>query len=254
MRKRFICILVLCIAVLFLLGLLAYCGASKKASDEKAGSTVKYEVDDASISEMMGIKAYKIPLLQRKRSYSADNFKKLLSKFNTFNNIKPDNQYDNEINYSEYDITPEDVKKDLNCQIFKINYSCDTFVICKSKLFLIGTGSGGYGTVSIKTCDFDKNGQKDLIYTYSWGSGLHRSQIGVYNLSDGKEEVLDFMIRDKDVVLEKISDTKFDVYIADIVFMNESDLVHFKTIKREKVATIQAVNGKIEVTKCNIYY
>lgn len=251
MRKSSILITVLCIAVIFLAGLAGYSSINKKPSDKKVNSTKKYEVNNASISESMGIKAYKIPLWQRRRTYSVKDFNKLFKEFRDYNKIKSANPYDNEGNYSAYDITPEDVKKELGCQIFKFNYTCDTFVIYKSKLFPIGMGSGGFGTVSINTCDFDKNGQKDLIYTFSWGSGMHRSQIGIYNLSQSKEVVLDFTQRDEDVILEKISDDKFNVYTADIVLMNESDLVHFKAVKKEKAAEIQSVDGKIKITKYN---
>lgn len=213
---------------------------NKKPSDKKVNNTEKNKVNKASNSEITGIKAYKIPFWQRKRIYTVKDFNKLFKEFQDYNKIKSED-------YSAYDITPEDVKKELGCQIFKVNYTCDTFVIYKSKLFPIGRGFGGFGTVSINTCDFDNNGKKDLIYTFSWGSGLHRSQIGIYDLSKGKEEILDFIQRDEDVILEKISDNKFNVYTADIVLLNESDLVHFNTVKKEKTAEIRSVNGKITV-------
>lgn len=244
MRKSSILITVLCIAVIFLAGLAGYNSINKKPSDKKINSTEKNKVNKASTTQINDIKAYKIPLWQRKRTYSVTDFNKLFKEFQDYNKIKSEN-------YSAYDITPEDVKKELGCQIFKVNYTCDTFVIYKSKLFPIGRGFGGFGTVSINTCDFDNDGQKDLIYTYSWGSGLHRSQIGIYDLSKGKEEILDFIQRDEDVILEKLSDNKFNVYTADIVLLNESDLVHFNTVKKEKAAEIRSVNGKIKIKKYN---
>lgn len=105
--------------------------------------------------------------------------------------------------------------------------------------------------VSVTTCDFDGNGQKDLIYTFSWGSGLHRSQIGIFDLSKEKEDLLNFVQFNKDIILEKILDNNFKVYIADISGKDELDLVHLKMLKQEHVADVQGKDGKTEVKQYN---
>lgn len=218
---------------------------------------VKNKAQNTTLLEQ---KTYEIPSDQRKESYSVEDFNNLYSQYLKFNNIhlgtSPVNdktgasKEDQLKYYTIYDITPKEVKEEIGCQIFKVNYSCETLVIYKSKVCSIGFGGGGSGVVSLTTCDFDGNGQKDLIYTFSWGSGLHRSHIGVFNLSKEKEEWLDFVQMNKDVMLEKISDNNFKIYNAD-VSLQALDFIHFKLSRQEHVADVQSIAGKTEVTRNN---
>lgn len=219
----------------------------------------KKEESSSSPILTSGQKVYHIPSEQQKRSYSVEDFKQLYSDYLKLNSItlatspeddKTEMSKEDKLKYySIYDITPKEVKKEIGCQIFKVNYSCETYVIYKSKVFPIGFGFGGMGIVSLTTCDFDGDNQKDLIYTFSWGSGLHRSQIGVFNFSDEKEEWLNFTQLNKDVMLKRISEDNFKIYIAEVVDM--ADFIHFKLSKKELVGEILRKNGRTEVTKFN---
>jgi hypothetical protein len=233
-----------------------------------AETKIEIEEDKEGVYRIVGNKAknlnfleqkkYEIPYDNRKENYSAPDFKHLYSEYLKLNNAQLETSSENDKTgmskedklkyYTICDITPKEVKEEIGCQIFKVNYSCETYVVYKSKVFGIGLGFGGFGVVSLTTCDFDGNGQKDLIYTFSWGSGLHRSQIGVFNFSKEKEEWLDFVQMNKDIMLEKISDNNFKVYIADID-ADELDFIHFKLSKQEQVADVQSRDGKTEVTR-----
>ena len=225
------------------------CSTTKKLEESKAPSL--------KFSEQ---KNYNIPVEQRKESYSVEEFKHLYSEYLKLNNValatSPENdktemsKEDKLKYYTIYDITPKDVKEEIQCQIFKVNYSCETYVVYKSKVFSIGFGFGGFGVVSLATCDFDGNGQKDLIYTFSWGSGLHRSQIGVFNFSNEKDQWLDFTEMNKDIMLEKISDNNFKIYMAD-VSVDELDFIHLKLSRKEHVADVKKASEKIEVIRYN---
>lgn len=217
----------------------------------------KPESSNSSSSILSEQKIYHIPQAQRKDNYTVEGFGSLYSEYLKLNNqleLSPENDKTGMSKeeklkyYTICDITPKEVKEEIGCQIFKVNYSCETYVVYKSKVFGIGLGFGGYGVVSLTTSDFDGNGQKDLIYTFSWGSGMHRSHIGIFNCSKEKEEWLDFVQWNKDIMLEKISDNNFKVYIADID-ANELDFVHFKLSKKEQVADVKTIDGKVEVTR-----
>ena len=49
---------------------------------------------------------------------------------------------------------------------------------------------GGYGFVNAVPCDFDNDGNKDLLVASSWGSGLHRSIISVFNSTTKESTVI----------------------------------------------------------------
>jgi hypothetical protein len=208
-----------------------------------------------TIHNPFGLKAYEIPSPKQKEVYSIEDFKYLYSEYMKSNNIEektPENdksglpKEDILKYYKIYDITPKEVKKEIGCQIFKVNYTCETFIVYKSKMFMIGEGFGGYGVVNMETCDFDDDGQKDLIYTFSWGSGLHRSHIGVFNFTEEQEEWLDFQQMNDDIILKKISDDNFKVYTAKI---SGEDFIHLKLSRKEHVADVISKDGRVGVIK-----
>lgn len=201
---------------------------------------------------------YKIPSEEQKESYSVEDFKRLHSEYLKLNNVELQTSPENDKTemskedklkyYTVYDITPKSIKEEIGCQIFKINYTCETYVVNKSKVYAIGLGFGGFGVVNIESCDLDNDGHKDLIYTFSWGSGLHRSHIGIFNFAKEKEEWLDFQQMNEDIVLEKVSDNDFKVYIAKVTSEN-LDFIHLELSKQEQVADIKSVDGKIGIIK-----
>jgi hypothetical protein len=67
-----------------------------------------------------------------------------------------------------YDITPQNVFKETGCQIFKNGKNCESYLLYEGNLYILGIGGGGLGIVEITTCDFDDNGKKELLYTYSF--------------------------------------------------------------------------------------
>lgn len=242
MKKRAILIL-----IVFCLSINFNTFSSEKIT--KGSKTVSYAIPEEKI--------YTIPLNQRKKSYSVLDFKKFYYEYLRLNKINLETSPENDKTemkkedqlkyYTIYDITPKNVKGEIGCQVFKVNYTCESYVIYKSKIFHIGFGFGGFGIVSLTTCDFDGNGQKDLIYTYSWGSGLHRSLIGIFDFSKEKEQQLDFSQLNKDIMIDKISNNNFKIYIAGISSAN-SDFTHFKLSKKEFVGDIKTINKKIKVT------
>lgn len=203
-------------------------------------------------------KIYEIPSNQQKSSYSTQDFNHLYAQYLKLNNMELQPSPENDKTgmskegklkyYTVYDITPKNVKEEIGCQLFKVNYTCETYVVNKSKFSAIGFGFGGYGVVNVDTCDFDYDGQKDLIYTFSWGSGIHRSHIGIFNFSKNQEKWLDFQQTNDDIMLEKISNDNFKIYTAKISSQN-LDFIHVELSKQEEVAEVKSIAGKIGVIK-----
>lgn len=223
---------------------------------EGVRSTAVGKISDKSLNEQ---KIYSIPTKLQKVHYSIEDFKQLLPRYEKINGVKAASTKENDKTgmakedkikyYTTAETTPAEVKNEIGCQIFKVNNSCETFVIYKAKLFKIGFGFGGLGVVNIATCDFDGDGQKDLLYTFSWGSGLHRSQIGLFNMLKMKENWLDFYLISKDIILKKINDKQFGVYIAETTNMKNMDFIDIKLSMKEHVADVKSNSGKIQVVK-----
>ena len=72
-------------------------------------------------------------------------------------------------------------KLDLSFNILKLDQSCCSYLMYEDKIYSLGSSFGGYGTTSFAVADINKDGLKELYFTYSWGSGIHRSQIGYFD-------------------------------------------------------------------------
>lgn len=80
-----------------------------------------------------------------------------------------------------YNVTPPQVAAETDMKIFKFSDSCISLVLLDNNIYTLCMSFGGYGFVNAVPCDFDQDGNKDLLVASSWGSGLHRSIISVFN-------------------------------------------------------------------------
>ena len=80
-----------------------------------------------------------------------------------------------------FNVTPQKVREETDCKIFKFSDSCASFVMIDNEVYTLCEWFGGYGFVNAVPCDFDNDGNKDLLVASSWGSGLHRSIISIFN-------------------------------------------------------------------------
>lgn len=89
-----------------------------------------------------------------------------------------------------YNVTPPQVSTEMNMKIFKFSDSCTSFVMVDNEIYSLCESFGGYGFVNAIPCDFDNDGNKDLLVASSWGSGMHRSIISVFNSVSKESTVL----------------------------------------------------------------
>ena len=88
------------------------------------------------------------------------------------------------------EVTPPEVLAETGCRIFKDPEEADAFLLDGQRLCELGTGFGGYGLTSAVPWDYDENGTADLLYTYSWGSGMHRSILALYDRTKREKQEL----------------------------------------------------------------
>lgn len=147
------------------------------------------------------------------------------------------------------DITPENIFEETGCQIFKNGKTCESYLLYEGNLYTLGIGFGGLGIVDIVTADFDGNGEKELLYTYSWGSGIHRSCLDYFDLSTKHEsgvnissiQSLGFI--QEELVLTKVSDTQFEVFTATAT-VEDGDFSKLTYKKDRLFGMIKAVDNK----------
>lgn len=79
-----------------------------------------------------------------------------------------------------YNVTPAEVLEETDMRIFKSSDTCASFLMIDNQIYTLCESLGGYGFVDALPCDFDNDGNKDLLVASSWGSGVHRSEISVF--------------------------------------------------------------------------
>lgn len=73
--------------------------------------------------------------------------------------------------------------ENLVVQIFRVTdgpFARETFLISGETVLQLGTAFGGEGVTSLRVSDLNQDGSAELLFTYSFGSGIHQSRIGMY--------------------------------------------------------------------------
>ncbi len=154
-----------------------------------------------------------------------------------------------------FNVTPPQVASETDMKIFKFSDSCASYVMLDNEIYTLCEWFGGFGFVNAVPCDFDNDGNKDLLVASSSGSGIHRSAISVFN-SVTKESSYVFCTTDIDLIVatstsansqeENESQTDcYRVYSADIIVNDEVDygLADLSYEPNEIVGSIENKNG-----------
>jgi LysM repeat protein len=90
------------------------------------------------------------------------------------------------------EITPPGAWERMRAQVFKVRMGVQQFQsygIVDGAVIPIGESFGGTGVNRMLVSDLDADGSPELLYTYGFGSGIHRSSVGMLRIVEGKTEV-----------------------------------------------------------------
>ena len=77
------------------------------------------------------------------------------------------------------ELTTEDVFERMGLQVFIDTGGGTSYVIEQGRVTELCEGFGGHGLQSMCVADLDDDQNLELVFTYSWGSGVHRSHVGI---------------------------------------------------------------------------
>ncbi len=188
---------------------------------------------ESSTTDTLSIKAVSSELVIESSSNKVDDFLIKNKNFTT--------DYEKDICYH---ITPDFIENNSDYSIFKYASSTASFLLFDDAIYGLGVFLGGNGLTSMALGDLDKDNQYELYFTFSWGSGLHRSQIGYFNPSTKKVTVFDYSYFNHDMILTKNDEGTLCVNEAMIEGVSFVDY----TIKSKKlVANIVWEKGSIKL-------
>ncbi len=141
-----------------------------------------------------------------------------------------------------YNITPSFIADNSDFAIFKYNGCSESFLLYDNEIYSIGRCLGGFGVTSMALADLNRDQQYELYYTFSWGSGIHRSQIGYFDPADKEITVLDdfFLFSDIMLTVNKSGDL-----CVNGTFFDSYSNVNFTLEAQSILGTIAHERGKI---------
>lgn len=115
--------------------------------------------------------------------------------------------------------TTDELWERLGAQLFVVEggeLRCESYLVREHRVHPLCNGYGGHGVQSACVTDLDADGEPELSYTYSWGSGIHRSLVGVCGFEGdafwNEEADVAYV---GDLFVRKESDTRVLVEIGD---------------------------------------
>lgn len=141
-----------------------------------------------------------------------------------------------------YNITPDFIADNSDFMIFKYRESTESFIMYQGEVYSIGTCFGGCGITSMALADLNKDGQYELYYTFSWGSGLHRSQIGYFDPANKEVTIFDYSLLSSDMMLTTNESGELCVNSATLT---DDSFVDFSIKAQELTGTIELEENSI---------
>ena len=89
-----------------------------------------------------------------------------------------------------FNVTPKQVSESTDIKIFKFSDSCVSLALIDDEVFEICESFGGYGFFNAVPWDYDEDGTMDLLIASSYGSGVHCSEISVFNVKTKQSIVI----------------------------------------------------------------
>ncbi|MCL6460065.1 MAG: M56 family metallopeptidase, partial [Gorillibacterium sp.] len=130
-----------------------------------------------------------------------------------------------------FNITPAAVKENSDYKIFKYAASSASFLLYDGKVYPLGEWFGGSGVTSIKLADLDEDGQNELYFTYSWGSGLNRSYAAYFNPTTQQVTTFSSAHLNKDLMVVDNGSGGLALYEASFTSMDSFVNIEMKATK-----------------------
>ena len=103
-----------------------------------------------------------------------------------------------------FQVTPEAVAQETDIRIFKFSDSGASFAFVDGAVFDLCESFGGYGFINAVPWDYDLDGQMDLLIASSWGSGISRAEISVFNRAKRTSRVIYSTLREDEPQVDLI--------------------------------------------------
>lgn len=155
--------------------------------------------------------------------------------------------YDEATEGRYYNVVPEDISNDYGFSIFKSDLIGYSALVYNNERYSIGKW-GAHGVTSFAIADLNEDGDFELYFTYSCGSGILRSEVGYFDTASKEIVTFDYFSKwFADMLLEVDSNKVLCVYDVNLDTYNPKSIVDIEMTAGEKLASIVADNGEISL-------
>lgn len=142
-----------------------------------------------------------------------------------------------------FNITPDFILDNSDYRVFKYSESCASYLLYDGAVYPLGIFFGGSGADSFALADLTGDGEYELYFTFSWGSGMHRSMIGYFDPAQKEATVFDVAFWDADCMLTLGEKARLEVSRAE--FTGRESFVSFDIAAVEVLGSIAFEEGEI---------
>lgn len=137
-----------------------------------------------------------------------------------------------------YNVTPDFVAAHSDYTIFKYEKSHKTFLLYDGQVYGLGEDWAMSDISSVALADLNKDGKYELYFTFLWGSGLPRSQVGYFNPANKKVTVFDQPVYISDLMLTMTEGGVLCVNSVTSDYYDKTSYVDYVVRAKELVGTI----------------
>lgn len=148
-----------------------------------------------------------------------------------------------------YNVTPAEITEKFGFTVYKFAKSCESYVVYKDKTYLLESSFGGPGTISFAAADLNKDGNYELYFTFSYGSGMNHAEVSCFDTSEDTEFYFCSDYFNDDMTLA-VENGKLCVYKA--AYKDLGSFVSIKTEPKEKIGEIVYEYGVIRFKRTDI--
>ncbi len=139
-----------------------------------------------------------------------------------------------------FNVMPEEISENYGFDVFKFDLSAANMLLYEERVYMLGTWFGGLGIHNFAVADLNKDGANEMYFAFSFGSGIHRSQVGYFDSQTYTVSIFDYQNLEGDVVLG-VQDGVLGVYSARTI--ESESFVDLKFEQSERLATLGVDDG-----------
>lgn len=164
--------------------------------------------------------------------------------------LKASDGFEGSLSGADYrNFTPEDVERETGCRIYKNIQTYDSYLLYDGQVYPAGIGFGGWGVTDAEVCDLNADSRKELLFTYSWGSGLHRSQLGHFDPVTKSLTYAEYMYQNEDMMLTVDTDRSLVLHHAAISYDTEFFPGAYTLTRGVRLGRVILKNGVLSVVE-----